>query len=181
MNRSLTQRERVLATIVGLVAFLFVTAFLVDYLLKNQTRLRGEVARNVGALNAMQRQLGEKPVWEQREAWLSAQQPTLGTEDRAGVELVDAITQLAGKKAVLIVNQSLRPPSYQPHYASISADIETTSTWGALIGFLQELQGPEKFVVLETANLKIDEKDATQMRGNFRVAKWFAPKNKPPK
>lgn len=174
----MTPKERTLATIIGIAAFVVITYLVVDYFLKNQTRLRGELARNTSALATMRRQLAEKPMWEQREAWLKEKQPKLASEDTAGVQLLDRVKELAKKNAVQVSSQALRPPSHQAEYSSISVDLETTSTWPSLIGFMRELQGPEQFIVLEGVNLKIDDKDATQMRGNFKIAQWFAPKPK---
>jgi hypothetical protein len=179
VRTQLTAREQVLAIMVGAVIFIFLNFIIIDYFLKNRARLSAELAQNSGALEAMKRQLSEKPVWEQRDAWLQESQPKLGAEDSAGVQLLDAVKELAKKNSVEIVTPSLRLPSYLPEYVSISVDLETTSTWASLIAFLHELQGPEKFVVLESTNLKIDEKDATHMRSHLRIAKWFAPKLKP--
>ena len=44
-----------------------------------------------------------------------------------------------------------------------------------LIAFLHDLQAPGQFVALETANLKIDATDPTQLRGRFKIARWYAP------
>jgi hypothetical protein len=175
----MSPRERVLAFIVGASVFVFLNIYIGDAFFKKRTQLRGELAQNTGALAAMQRQLGEKPMWDQREAWLQARQPRLASEDTAGVVLLDLVKEVAKKDSVQIVTQSLRVPAYQPEYNSISVDLETTSTWAALFAFLRDVQGPDKFVVFESATLKKDDKDETQMRGNFKIAKWFAPKAKP--
>jgi hypothetical protein len=177
MSMQLSARERVLAGIVGAVVFVLVTAMVVDYFLKNQTRLRTELARNSAAIQNMRRNLAEKPLWEERAAWLSAKQPQLTTsDDVAGGQLLDAVKEVARKNAVAIVSQSIRPPAHLPGYSSISVEMETTSTWPSIVGFMRELQGPDRFIVLESANLKIDDKDATQMHGTFKIARWFAPK-----
>ncbi len=127
----------------------------------------------------MRRQLAEKPLWDQRDAWLQSKQPKLASsEDVAGGQLLDRVKDIAKKNAVQIVTQSLRLPAHLREYSSISVELETTSTWPSLIGFMHALQGPEQFIVFEGADLKVDDKDATQMRGNFKIAKWFAPKGK---
>jgi len=59
---------------------------------------------------------------------------------------------------------------------AISVELQTKSTWPALITFLEHLQGPEQFIVVESANLRVDTSDPTMMRGNFKIAKWYAPK-----
>jgi uncharacterized membrane protein YgaE (UPF0421/DUF939 family) len=176
----ISARERVLVAIVGVAAAVFLTFIVIDYFLKNQTRLQTDLARNTAAIGAMRRQLAEKPLWDQREAWLQEKQPKLTmSEDVAGNQLLNHVKELAKKNSVQIVTQSLgRLPAHLPDYSSISVECETTSTWPSLIGFMRELQGPEQFIVFESADLKIDDKDATQMRGIFRIAKWFAPKAK---
>jgi Type II secretion system (T2SS), protein M subtype b len=174
----MSPRERTMAMIVGAAAFVVISYLVVDYFLSNQTRLRGELARNTAAISAMRRQLAEKPMWDQREAWLKAKQPTLASEDTAGVQLLDRVKEVAKKNAVQISSQALRPPTHTGDYSSIGVELETTSTWPSLIGLLRELQGPEQFIVFEGVNLKIDDKDATQMRGSFKIAKWYAPKPK---
>ena len=106
----------------------------------------------------MRRQMAEKPMWDQREAWLQAKQPQLTTsEDVAANQLLDRVKEVAKKNAVQISSPVLRPAAHQPDYSAISVDLETTSTWPSLIGFMKELQGPEQFIVLEGVNLKIDE------------------------
>ena len=174
----MSPRERMMATVVGIAVFIVVSYLVVDYFLKNQTRLRSELARNTNALVVMRRQMAEKPMWDQREAWLLSKQPTLASEDKAGVQLLDRVQDLAKKNAVQISSQALRPPAHTADYSSISVELETTSTWPSLIGLLRELQAPEQFIVFEGVNLKIDDKDATQMRGSFKIAQWFAPKPK---
>jgi hypothetical protein len=37
-----------------------------------------------------------------------------------------------------------------------------------------KMQAPEQFIVIEGADLKIDDEDHTQMRGHFKIARWFA-------
>jgi hypothetical protein len=40
------------------------------------------------------------------------------------------------------------------------------------------VQQPESFVVFESVTLAIDPADPTQMRGKFKIARWFAPAGK---
>lgn len=176
MIAQMSARERTLAMLVSAVAFLFLNFVVVDYFLKNQRRLKEELARGSGSLAALQMQLAQKPLWEERAARLAAELPTLEAEDRAGVELLNQVTQLAKSKSVQIVNQSLGVPSHQPEYSAVAVQLETTSTWEALVAFLQEVQAPGKFLVFENADLKKDDKDETQMRCSLRIAHWFAPK-----
>lgn len=179
MISQMSPRERVMATMVGVLAFLFLNFFIVDFFLKNQRRLRTDLARNQGALDATRRTIAEKPKWDKRDAWLQANQPPLATsDDVAGGQLLDLVKAEAKKNSVQVSTQALRPPARLPAYSAVSVEVDTTATWPSIIGFMRELQGPQKFIVFESANLKVDDKDATQMRGNFKIAKWFGAKVK---
>jgi hypothetical protein len=179
MIQQMSQRERLLATLVGAVAFLFISFIVFDYFLKNQRRLQGDLARNAGAVAAMKMQLAEKPLWEEREAALREKLPVLAAEDRALNEVLEQVTQLARSKSMQIGTQNLGVVTRQPEYTSASVQLDTTSTWPALVSFLHAVQTPGTFLVFESANLKRDDKDETQMRCTFKIAKWFAPTAKP--
>jgi hypothetical protein len=179
MSMQMSSREQVLAAIVGAAAFIFVNFFVIDYFLKNKTQLNSEFARNTNAIAAMRLQLAEKPMWLQREAWLQEKQPRLTTSDEvASGQLLDRVKEVARENAILIATQQLRPAAHTADYSAISVDLDTTGTWPSIINFMSRLQGPEEFIVLEGVDLKIDDKDATQMRGQFKIAKWFAPKGR---
>ena len=176
MIRTMSQREKVLGGIVGLAAFLFLNFLLVDYFLKTRARATADLAARHRQLKNMQALTASKALWEKREAWLNEKQPKLANPDSAGVQLLDQVKQLARKHSVLLDNPAIRIPNPRPEYTSISVEVETKSSWKALIAFLSELQAPEQFIVCESANLARDSTDATLMRGRFRIARWHAPK-----
>lgn len=178
MSRPLSSRERTLAILVGTAAFLFITFFVVDYFLKNKARLDANLAVKTRVLRRVQALSAEKTLYEQRDAWLREKQPKLVNDERAGGQLLEQIKELAKKHSVLLENPVIRPVLRKPDlpYAAVGIEIETKSPWAALIAFLGELQTPEQFIVLDAANLKIDGTDQTQLRGKFRIARWYAPK-----
>ena len=176
MSGPLSTRERNLSILVGAIVFLLVTVFVTDYFLKSKARLTADLAVKTRQLRTMQMRSAEKGKWEQRAAWLAAKQPKLVSEERAGGQLLDQIKELAKKHSVLIESPVIRQSVRKPEYTAVGVEIETKSPWSALIAFLGELQTPEQFIVLDSANLKIDGTDATQMRGKFKIARWYAPK-----
>ncbi len=175
MNRSLSTREKSLAAIVAIVVFVFVNVWLIDWAWKTATRLRADIAAKAKQLQFMRTLTEDLAFWEKRDAWLQAAQPRLTNADTAGVQLLDHVKKLAQKHGVLLENQAILVPGRQPEYISVSVDLETKSAWKSVINFLQELQRPEQFIALENSNLKIDPTDPTQMRGRFRIARWYAP------
>ena len=175
----MSTREKTLSILVGTVALIFVTFFVVDYFLKNKARLTADLASKTRQLKTMQTLSAEKELWVQRDAWLLEKQPKLANQDSAGVQLLDQVKELGKKHTVLIDSPRIQPPAARKPdlpYIPVGIEIETKSTWRALIAFLSELQTPEQFIVLDSANLKIDATDDTQMRGKFKIARWSAPK-----
>ena len=172
---TLSKREKLLASIVGGAAFLFMNAFVVDYLLKKQTQLKSELARNTGGLVTMERLLSERAMWQERDAWLTANQPKSGGEEGASVQLLQMTKEVANGHAVEIENPGLKPTTHKPAYSAVPVEFDAKSNWKSLLGFIGELQRPEKFIVFENVNLKVNAADPTQMHGHFRLAKWFAP------
>ena len=175
MNQ-LTPREKVLATIVGVAVGLVLNLILINFFLKNNRRLHEDLAGKTADLATKKILLAEKAMWEERDHWLQSKLPKLTNEGGAGVQLLDQVKELAKKHTVLVENPAIGSPDRRPQAIAVSVNIETKSAWPALIAFLRDLQGPEQFVVFESANIQKDSGDATQMRGRFRVARWFAPK-----
>ena len=176
MNHTLSTREKWLAIAVGGVLFLFANVFLVERFMQRGERLRADIAAKTKQLQHMQSLTEDLAFSEQREGWLQAKQPKLTNPDTAGVQLLNQIKDLARQHSVLLENPAIRLPDRQPDHVSISVEVETKSPWKPLIAFLHELQTPEQFIAVETANLKIDDADATKMHGRFKIARWYAPR-----
>ena len=165
-----------MATVVGIVAALLLNIFLLNFFLRNQRKLSTELADAAAELEAKKILLAEKAIWEQRDSWLQQKLPTLANEGSGGVQLLDQVKEIAKNHTVLIENPAIGTPDRRAQVLAVTVNIETKSAWPALIAFLRDLQGPEQFVVFETARIQKDTGDATQMRGRFRIGKWFAQK-----
>lgn len=176
MKAQLTQREKVLSIVVGTAAFLFANYLVVDLFLQKKAALTLGIARQSSQLKLTQSRFSEKPLWQERETWLAAQQPPLVNESGASVQLLDEVKKIAATHSVTVENPQLKATARRSESTVVSLDVEVRSPWKSLIGFLGELQKPGAFIVLEKANLKVDAKDQTQMAGKFTIAKWYAPK-----
>ncbi len=173
---TLSRREKVLAAIVGGTVALLLNGFLLSFFFQNQARLRTDLARREGELKTLRILLEERPVAEQRTAWLQGKQPRLENEQAAAFQLLDRIKAVAQTHVVKLERQEPGKAERRTQYTSVPVSIETRSDWKSLIRFMHELQGPEQFIVLESANLQVDKQDQTQMHGAFRIARWYAPK-----
>ena len=172
---TLSARERTLATIVGVVVFLLLNLFVLSAFSRKQALLREQLAARKNEQVSMQQLLAEREQWEQRDAWLSEKQPKLTDENTAGVQLLDQIRDFARPHEVTLENPAISTPARTQWYHSVSVTVETRSSWQGLIQFLQTAQAPGQFVVFESANVQIDANDPSQMRGRFKIARWYAP------
>ena len=175
MMRPMSQREKWLATLVFLIVFAGGNYLMFDSFWKKRQQLRRDIEVKQRQLHSMRALIENRAFWEQRDHWLETSQPKLTNVDTAGVELLERIKALAQKHSILLENPAIRSPEVQPTHTSVAIDIETKSPWSPLIAFLHELQTPGQFVALENANLKIDATDPTQLRGRFKIARWYAP------
>ncbi len=172
----MTAREKKLSIGVGLVVVLIANYLLIEFFIKNERRLRAEFARKTTELRVKISLLEEKELWDQRDAWVLAAQPKLLNETRAGSDLLDQVKEVAKRNTVLLETPAIGIPERKPLYTSVSVNIETKCSKEAITAFLREMQAPDQFIVFESANLQVDAGDKKEMRGKFRVAKWFAPK-----
>lgn len=174
MIKQMTARERTLATIVALGAFAFVNIFLVKFVLNQHRELRTDLSTKSAEIRTMNVLLAERDLWMKRDQWIEAKMPKLTNRDEAPSDLRKAITEIAAKHNITLEKTLLGEPDSKPQYARVSVTFETKSKWPELVKFIRDLQAPGQFIVLESLKLNIDEADKTQMRGQFRVAKWFA-------
>jgi hypothetical protein len=175
MSRTLSTRERNLAIIVGLIVAVGGTWLLGESYLAKRASLTARIASANRQLHSMHELLAQSSLWEQREQWLQAKQPKMENADTAGVQLLDYVKELARRHGVLLENPAMHTPEPRPNCISVALEVETKSGWTSVVEFLEDLQAPEQFVALENANLKVDPADATQVRGRFKIARWYAP------
>jgi hypothetical protein len=170
MNR----RERILAGLVALVVFVLANLFFWSWLFRAIGDSRLEVARRKAAHNEQAVLLRESDLWTNREKWVREHQPAFhGASDASA--LLDQLKQVAGKYNVLIENPAIGSSAATGNYQSVSVSVETKSQWPALVHFLYDVQAPDAFMVFESANIAIDSSDPTQMRGKFKIARWYTP------
>ena len=176
MSKQLSQREKMLATLVGGVVLLLLNVVVIKFFVTNQRRLREEFATKTLQLKVMRTRYENKEKWAALDGWLKEKQPVLVNEGRAGGELLEQVREVAKKTNVQDLEPQILNPERRPLYVSVPVTIETKASPKALRDFLYEMQAPERFIVFESAKLQIDKEDKALMHCTFRVAKWFAPK-----
>lgn len=172
---TLSAREKVLSGAVGGILFIFLNAMLIGAFARQNTALRTELAQQRLEWSNMQALLGEQDLWAARDAALTTKQPRLVNENAAGPELLDMIKDVAKAHSVAIDNEALGGVIKSQYYRSVPVTVNTHSSWPDLVSFLYTLQQPDKFIVCESADIKVDPSDETKMLGQFTIARWYAP------
>jgi hypothetical protein len=172
---TMSQREKILAAIVGGAVFLLFNIILLNVLNRQQLALRSGIASKRTELETMKTLIAERDMWQKRDAWLSGKQPAIGNEGTAQVQLLEHVKKLAGTAGVTLENPVIATPGKSQYYRSVGVNVETKSLWPALVKFLQSLQQPGDCVVIESASVQIDPSDNTRMKGVLKIAKWYKP------
>jgi hypothetical protein len=176
MIPQMNAREKTLATIVGALLLSLITYLLLSTFQKHYTKLKNQLRDRQAELTAMKTLSTERELWLQRDAYFREKQPPLANPQGAGVELMNETKEIAKNHSIVIENPLFGTPEVRPSYQAVSISLETKSKWADLVEFLYEMQAPNNFIVFESAKLTLDQGDKTQVHGNFRLAKWFAPK-----
>ena len=176
MSAQLSQREKTLATIVGVAVVFVLNLVVIKYFITNQRRLRDELAAKTKQLEGNKLLFADKDMWIERDAWLKKTLPKMENEGTAGGDLLKEIEAVGQKTNVKPLEPQIGTVERRPYNISVFVKIEAKASKEALRDFLYEMQSPERAIVFEEASLEFDKEDKTQMRGKFRIAKWFAPR-----
>jgi hypothetical protein len=178
----LSPRERVLALAVAGVVFALANVMGVSALLGAFTHLRQEGADAALELKAEDLFARDQPKWDKRTAWLRTVQPTLISRDRAGAALLEQVQAAARGAQVATSNERILPLPPQntadghsagTDYQAVQVEVETKSDWTQLVNFLQAVQRPDQFLVVDLASWRSDPSDPTRLKGQFMIAKWY--------
>jgi len=173
--RRLNQRERILLAVVAGIVFVFANLSLLSSLRQKYASVRSDIAARKAELESLQQVLRDRSVWEARSRWLAQAQPRLENANQAGVKLLEEIQQVAKACNVLLESPELGVVENRPNARAVTVSVQTKSGWEGLVQFLNRLQQPDQFIVFDSVSLRIDPADPAQLKGNFRIAKWFAP------
>jgi hypothetical protein len=171
----LSPRERMLAALVAAALFVILNLVLLRSFANKHRLLRAERERRAFELQSMSALFSERETWLARDNWLQEKQPRLENEGSAGVQLLDEVKQAAKQNEVTLENPAIGTVARSPFARAVPVTVEARGSWAGMVTFLQGLQGPEKFIVFESANLEIDPADATRIRAKLKVARWFTP------
>ncbi len=173
----MSQREKLLAWIVGSVFFFVINIVAIKFLMDNYRNLGGRRAEIEGKIAGLKLQESQRELWAQRDRWVTESLPSIGDSDVANRQLIDAVQNLAKKYTVTLEAPQPGVPIKQPLYTTLSTKVEAKAAWTQMFDFMQELQAPGQFVSVE-GELKVDPADKTQLRATLTISKWYLPEAK---
>lgn len=174
---------------VGGVFFILLNLFLFSYFFKTYQSFTGDISSKQSQAKTLAIAISDAGDWQQKTSWITAHQPKLKAADESlqGAELLRKVVDLATRHGIVVKNQrvtALEVPGKNGNdpkarasapYLALPVEVEFSSAPKELVAFLYELQGPEQFMVVEHAELKVDNDDKTRMTAQLKIAKWFAP------
>jgi Tfp pilus assembly protein PilO len=175
MLAQMSQRERMIAIGLGSVIALFINVILIRFFLKHHDTQKYNIAQTQAKIDNLKRLEPERAKWEARKRHIDATMPVLGEIDVANRQLSEMIKEVA-KKHNLIINQpNPGVANKASYYTALGLKIDVKGAWPQLRDFLNELQTPGQYIVLDPVEIKVDPTDKTQHHVSVTVTKWFAP------
>lgn len=179
MIAQMTPRERTLAILVGSLVAFFLTFILFQVFTKNQRMLQRQLVDKTATLTQMRILISERELWEQRDQWLTQNQPKLDNANSAVSALLEEVKQLGQRHSLTPTDAVLGAPDAnnksKGSFQAVSVSFNVKGKREDLVDFLYDVQTPTNFLVFEKATLQVDKEDKTMISGSFKVAKWFAP------
>lgn len=170
-----TKGEARLLWILG--AFLFVSGnyFGYDWLSKRQALLQHQVAELRADQAEAKVDLVDSSLWEQRKAWIRANEPVLGDEGDAKAQTLEAVLKGARDNKLDIIEQSLNDAEHGAAGTQINVSVKVKGSMEALVTWLTGLQKPEQFFAISLFSLRADE-DQKSMVCTLQIARYFKDK-----
>lgn len=172
--RSLTSKEKkLLAWLLGTL-FLLLNIVGLRVFMDRQRSLKGDIAALRQELEASNAVLAERAIFEEREAWLDANQPAddvSTTEDDAKFyEFVESSAKRSGLEYTRKAGGPLPPAN---NLVEVFDSSQVKGNLESLVKWLNELQQPKAFRAVKQLTIKSGE--PPQLVCDVEVARWYRP------
>ncbi len=170
----LSTSEKRLVSIVAVLVVLLVNIVVLKFFVSTRTQLTQQSTQKKALSESLEALVESAPLWASRAQWMQKVQPKLESEAAEGNALLNQLKESASKHGVVLSKQQLLSAKNEPGVVAVPVQFELKGSWKGLCTFLQDLQAPERFIVVQQSRIRVDAADATQMLCDFTVAKWFA-------
>ncbi|NLT69231.1 MAG: hypothetical protein GXX91_00890 [Verrucomicrobiaceae bacterium] len=127
----------------------------------------------------------ETPKAAARETWLAETMPPLGGASMGKLqgELIQSLQDDLFERKLRIERQSLQDIVNSAFYTEVSVRLEVKGAESAVLEWLTTLQGPEKFQVIKSLELELDNRSKEiepQAECEITIARWYHPESGEP-
>jgi len=154
--------------------FVAVNAFGFAHLKRTHSALRQEEQRlRTRALEA-ETWLGQAALWDERAAWIEANQPALDEVEQANPRLLNAMKDAAQRHDVDVTNETFLDPVSDPHFYAARVRLTCAGSLEALARWFVAIQQPEQFQAVGAFTLKSD-KDPARLICTVEMSRLYRP------
>jgi hypothetical protein len=157
----LKKSERILLTVFGVALFAVVNFFL--YLKASAFLLTATDDYERVELLKLESDslLAEKPLWDERSAWMDQNQPFYENGNVAETALLGEVNRLAAENNLTVDQQEIGDRNVTPHYHQVETSFTVTGSLGDILRWLHEVQQPGRFRAVMFCELKPEKSDAS--------------------
>lgn len=181
--KGLTTREKRLLGLCLLTIFVMANLFAGRAVLRTLGGGKDKIVALKNELAENEMWLEEKDLWDKRRDWIQANLPPSLARQGKSVgnvqgELMQTLQNELFERKIRIDRQSLSEPVSNQFYDEVAVYLRIRGEAAVVTQWLSTLQSPEKFQVIKTLELELDDKAKEvepQAECEVTVARWFAP------
>lgn len=170
--RALTSKEKkLLAALLGAI-FVLLNVVGLQAFLHRQQALQKSIVQLESRLALNRAILEEKPLWDERTAWLDEHQPVddISTTEDDG-KFYDFVEKSARQSGLQYTRKAVGTLPVEWHYAEVFDTSQVKGKMESLVKWLHELQQPKAFRAIKQISIKSGE--PPEVVCDIEVARWY--------
>lgn len=170
--RALNRNERLLAGLLGGMAFLLVNLVGMRWIASQTAASRAEIARLTGEADAARTLLKERPYWLVRQDWVAQHLPPPYDEKTSRAQFVQEVVDSVQKHQLQTESQQPLETERDGRLAIAGIEITVNGRLEAIVRWLHALQQPGNYELIRSFTLRQAE-DGNTMQAVVRLGKVF--------
>jgi hypothetical protein len=168
----ISPREKLLAVMLGGIAFLLVNLFFLPTLLTANRLDRQKGAELRAELTAAQNWIKQGDYWREREEWLHKEEPTLTERGNASANQIENLQKLSRQNGLQLRDLQLLNLQEAQYYNPVGVRFTIVGPWSGVVRFMAALQGPTLFNVIPRITIR-SATEPSQVHCEMELQEWF--------
>lgn len=167
-----TRSEKILLTVLGVVAFLVLNVYGYRWVAAKQHTLTMQ-ERDLKADQAeAEMQLQQSNTWAQRMVWIHDHEPAMTDEGETKAQVLADVLKGARDNKLEVQEQNLDESEHGAAGTRVNVSVKVKGSMQDLVKWLAALEKPESFFAVTKFSLKADQ-DQKSMVCSLKVARYF--------